>query len=124
MLLCGECAAGLQLAEACTNLTTGPQPQGRPHKRIGERTASPGGSNLHLHCLQEDVISIVADAGSGTTQWGPAHSKHRLAASNLGRAAVGPSQLTSVNMSVGRAVTRWLQNGEQCCSSTGISQST
>ena len=61
---------------------------------------------------------MVADAGSGTTQWGLAHTRHRLAASSLRGAAAGPSQLTRANMSVGGRVTQWLQNGEQC-SSTG-----
>ena len=87
-------------------------------------TASSEGSNSHLHCLQEDVISMVADAGSGTTWWGPAHARHRLAASNLRGETVGASQLTSGNMSAGGRLTQWLQNGEHCCSNTGTLQST
>eukprot|EP00891_Asterochloris_glomerata_P000113 jgi/Astpho2/113/fgenesh1_pg.00004_%23_24_t len=79
-----------------------------------EDSGGPSGM-VELGCFdgdKDDVISIVADAGSDTTQWGPAHTKHRLAASSRQGSAVGPSQLTSANMSVSGRVTQWLQNGE------------
>ena len=71
-----------------------------------------------LHCLQDNGISMAADAGSGTTQSGPAHTKHHLAASSLEGSAVRPCQPSSGDMPVGGRVTQRLQNGEQCCSST------